>query len=107
VLFTLAMTWIAVIAGLSAGTLEGAGAFSYPLIFLPFISSAFVPTDTMPGPVRVFAEHQPVTSIVNTLRALLAEQPVGHDVWTALAWCVGILVVAYVAAMVAYRRKMA
>jgi ABC-2 type transport system permease protein len=107
VLFTLAMTWIAVIAGLSAGTLEGAGAFSYPLIFLPFISSAFVPTDTMPGPVRVFAEHQPVTSIVNTLRALLAEQPVGHDVWTALAWCVGILVVAYVAAMVAYRRRMA
>jgi ABC-2 type transport system permease protein len=107
VLFTLAMTWIAVIAGLSAGTLEGAGAFSYPLIFLPFISSAFVPTDTMPGPVRVFAEHQPVTSIVNTLRALLAEQPVGHDVWTALGWCVGILVVAYVAAMVAYRRRMA
>jgi ABC-2 type transport system permease protein len=107
VLFTLAMTWIAVIAGLSAGTLEGAGAFSYPLIFLPFISSAFVPTDTMPGPVRVFAEHQPVTSIVNTLRALLAEQPVGHDVWTALGWCVGILVVAYVAAMVTYRRRMA
>jgi ABC-2 type transport system permease protein len=107
VLFTLAMTWIAVIAGLSAGTLEGAGAFSYPLIFLPFISSAFVPTDRMPGPVRVFAEHQPVTSIVNTLRALLAEQPVGHDVWTALGWCVGILVVAYVAAMVAYRRRMA
>jgi ABC-2 type transport system permease protein len=107
VLFTLAMTWIAVIAGLSAGTLEGAGAFSYPLIFLPFISSAFVRTDTMPGPVRVFAEHQPVTSIVNTLRALLAEQPVGHDVWTALGWCVGILVVAYVAAMVTYRRRMA
>jgi ABC-2 type transport system permease protein len=107
VLFTLAMTWIAVIAGLSAGTLESAGAFSYPLIFLPFISSAFVPTDRMPGPVRVFAEHQPVTSIVNTLRALLAEQPVGHDVWTALGWCVGILVVAYVAAMVAYRRRMA
>src|SRR6201991_4838315 len=62
VLFTLAMTWIAVIAGLSAKTAEGAGAFSYPLIFLPFISSAFVPTDTMPGPVRVFAENQPVTS---------------------------------------------
>ncbi len=107
VLFTLAVTWIAVIAGLSAGTVEGAGAFSYPLIFLPFISSAFVPTDTMPGPVRVFAEHQPVTSIVNTIRGLLTEQPVGHDVWTALAWCVGILVVAYGGAMVTYRRKMA
>src|SRR3954465_8613140 len=94
-LFTLAVAWIAVIAGLSSGTAEGAGAFSYPLIFLPFISSAFVPTETMPGPVRAFAENQPVTSIVNTIRDLLAEQPVGHDIWVALAWCVGILVVAY------------
>ncbi len=107
VLFTLAVTWIAVLAGLSAGTVEGAGAFSYPLIFLPFISSAFVPTETMPAPVRAFAENQPVTSIVNTIRALLAEQPVGHDIWVALAWCVGILVVAYVAAMASYHRKIA
>jgi len=107
VLFTLAVTWIAVLAGLSAGTVEGAGAFSYPLIFLPFISSAFVPTETMPGPVRAFAENQPVTSIVNTIRNLLAEQPVGHDIWVALAWCVGILVVAYVAAMASYHRKIA
>jgi len=107
VLFTLAMTWIAVIAGLSASTVEGAGAFSYPLIFLPFISSAFVPTETMPGPVRVFAENQPVTSIVNTIRDLFAQQPVGHNIWIALAWCVGILVVAYAAAMVTYRRRIA
>jgi ABC-2 type transport system permease protein len=107
VLFTLAVTWIAVIAGLSAGTVEGAGAFSYPLIFLPFISSAFVPTDTMPGPVRAFAENQPVTSIVNTIRDLFAQQPVGHDLWIALAWCVGILVVAYAVAMTTYRRKIA
>jgi ABC-2 type transport system permease protein len=106
-LFTLALTWIAVIAGLSASTVEGAGAFSYPLIFLPFISSAFVPTDTMPGPVRVFAENQPVTSIVNTIRDLLTQQPVGNDSWTALAWCVGILVVAYAAAMATYHRKIA
>ncbi|RZS33989.1 ABC-2 type transport system permease protein [Herbihabitans rhizosphaerae] len=104
-LFTLALTWIAVIAGLSAKTAEGGGAFSYPLIFLPFLSSAFVPTETMPGPVRWFAENQPVTSIVNTIRDLFAERPVGGDIWTALAWCVGILVVAYVFAMVTYRRK--
>jgi ABC-2 type transport system permease protein len=107
VLFTLAVTWIAVIAGLSATSVEGAGAFSYPLIFLPFISSAFVPTDTMPGPVRAFAEHQPVTSIVNTIRDLLAQQPVGSDAWTALAWTVGILVVAYAAAMATYHRRIA
>lgn len=106
-LFTLALTWIAVIPGLSAASVEGAGAFAYPLIFLPFISSAFVPTATMPGPVRWFAEHQPVTSIVNTIRDLFARQPVGDDIWIALAWCVGILVVAYVFAMVAYRRKIA
>ncbi|WP_194861106.1 ABC transporter permease [Dietzia sp. SYD-A1] len=106
-LFTLALTWLAVIAGLSATTPDGAGAFSYPLIFLPFISSAFVPTDTMPGPVRAFAEHQPVTYIVNAIRDLFAQQPVGTDLWIAIAWCVGILVVAYTFAMVTYRRTIA
>ncbi|MDQ7909750.1 ABC transporter permease [Phytohabitans sp. ZYX-F-186] len=105
ILFTLALTWIAVIPGLTAKSVDGASAFSYPLVFLPFISSAFVPTGTMPGPVRAFAEHQPVTSIVNTLRGLLTQQPVGTDVWTALAWCAGILVVAYVFANVSYRRR--
>ncbi|MEV0353553.1 ABC transporter permease [Nonomuraea sp. NPDC050680] len=104
-LFTLALTWIAVIPGLSAKTMEGASAFSYPLIFLPFLSSAFVPTETMPGPLRVFAENQPVTSIVNAIRALFAEQRVGNDIWIALAWCVGILIVAYAFAMNTYRRK--
>ncbi|GAB3458225.1 ABC transporter permease [Actinophytocola sediminis] len=105
VLFTLALTWIAVIPGLSASSVEGAGAFAYPLIFLPFLSSAFVPTGTMPGPVRWFAEHQPVTSIVNTIRDLFAQRPVGDDIGTALAWCVGILVVAYGFALAAYRRR--
>src|SRR5690349_20936693 len=104
-LFTLALTWIAVIAGLSAKSVDGAGAFSYPIIFLPFISSAFVPTATMPGPVRAFAENQPVTSIVGAIRALLAGQPVGTDLWVALAWCVGIMVVAYFLAMRAYRKR--
>ena len=104
-LFTLALTWIAVIAGLSAKSVDGAGGFSYPLIFLPFISSAFVPTATMPGPVRAFAENQPVTSIVNTIQDLFAQRPVGVDIWIALAWCLGILVLAYVLAMAAYRRK--
>jgi ABC-2 type transport system permease protein len=105
VLFTLAVTWLAVVAGLSAKTVDGASAFSYPLIFLPFLSSAFVPTDTMPGPVRAFANNQPVTSIVNTIRKLFAEQPIGNDLWIALAWCVGLLVVAYAFAMAMYRRK--
>lgn len=106
-LFTLALTWIAAIAGLSAKTIDGASAFSYPLLFLPFISSAFVPTRTMPTVVRVFAENQPVTSIVNALRALLSNQPVRNDIWIALAWCVGIMVVAYFFAMRAYKRRVA
>ncbi|MDP9869408.1 MULTISPECIES: ABC transporter permease [Streptosporangium] len=105
ILFTLALTWIAVIPGLTAKTMEGASAFSYPLIFLPFLSSAFVPTATMPGPVRAFAENQPVTSIVNAIRALFTGQPVGTDIWVALAWCVGILVVAYAFAMRTYHRR--
>ena len=103
-LFTMGLTWLAVIPGLSASTVEGASAFAYPLIFLPFVSSAFVPTETMPPVVRAFAEHQPVTPIVNTIRDLLAGQPAG-DVWVALAWCVGILVVAYALAMAKYGRK--
>jgi ABC-2 type transport system permease protein len=107
VLFTLALTWLAVIPGLTAKTVDGASAFSYPLILLPFISSAFVPTATMPSPVHAFAEHQPVTSIVNTTRELFAGQPVGSDLWIALAWCVGLLVVAYGLAMAVYHRKMA
>jgi ABC-2 type transport system permease protein len=105
ILFTLALTWIAVIPGLTANSADGASAFSYPLILLPFISSAFVPTDTMPGAVRAFAENQPVTTIVDAIRDLLTQQPVGTDIWIALAWCVGILIVAYTFAMVTYRRK--
>jgi ABC-2 type transport system permease protein len=107
ILFTLGLTWLAVIPGLTAKSVEGASAFAYPLIFLPFISSAFVPTDTMPGPVRAFAENQPVTSIVNTIRDLFTQQPAGTDMWIALAWCVGILIVAYVSAIATYRRRIA
>jgi len=105
VLFILALTWLAVIVGLGAKTVDGASAFSYPLIFLPFISSAFTPTANMPGPVGWFAENQPVTSIVDSIRNLLAQQSVGGGIWIALAWCVGILIVAYVLAIVTYRRR--
>jgi ABC-2 type transport system permease protein len=104
-LFTLALTWIAAIAGLSATSIDGASAFAYPIIFLPFISSAFVPTASMPPVVRAFAENQPVTSIVEAIRALLADRPVGNDIWVALAWCLGIMLVAYIFAMRAYKKR--
>ncbi len=103
-LLTLALTWLAVIPGLTAKSVDGASAFSYPLIFLPFVSSAFVPTASMPGPVRAFAEHQPVTAIVNAIRDLYAQQPVSGDLWIALAWCLGLLVLAYVGAVRIHRR---
>ncbi|MBD7965933.1 ABC transporter permease [Fictibacillus norfolkensis] len=105
-LFTLALTWLAVIPGLTASTMEGATAYSYPLVFLPFISSAFVPTETMPKIVRIFAENQPVTSIVNAIRALLYEGPVGNDIWIALAWCIGIMVIAYFFASKKFKRQL-
>lgn len=103
-LFTNALTWIAVIPGLTARTVEGASAFSYPLVFLPFISSAFVPTETMPAAVRFFAEKQPVTAIVDTIRKLLYDQPVGKEILVALAWCVGITIMAYFLAIRVYRQ---
>jgi ABC-2 type transport system permease protein len=106
VLFTLALTWLAVIPGLTARSMEGATAYSYPLIFLPFISSAFVPTGTMPKIVRAFAENQPVTSIVNSIRALLFEGTVGNDIWISLAWCVGIMVIAYFIASKVFKRQL-
>lgn len=104
-LFTLTLTWIAVIAGLSAKSVDGMSGIAFAIHFLPFISSAFVPTKTMPGPVRAFAENQPVTSIVETIRALLSGQPVGNDIWVALAWCIGIMLVAYIFAMKAYKNR--
>ncbi|GAB3216342.1 multidrug efflux ABC transporter permease LieB [Kineococcus gypseus] len=105
VLFTLALTWMAVIAGLSARSVDGASAFSYPLILLPFVSSAFAPTASMPGPVAWFAENQPVTAVVTTLRALFAREPVGADAWVSLAWLVGLLVLAQALAVLVHRRR--
>lgn len=105
-LFTLALTWLAIIPGLTAVSMEGATAYSYPLVFLPFISSAFVPTETMPAIVRAFAENQPVTSIVNSIRSILYEGSVGNDIWIALAWCVGITILAYVLASKEFKRKL-
>jgi ABC-2 type transport system permease protein len=104
-LFTLALTWLAVIPGLAATSGDAVSGFGLPLVFLPFVSSAFVPTEGMPGPVRWFAEHQPVTPLVNALRGLYAEQPVGEEVWTAVGWCLGLLVVGYLLAMRTYRRR--
>lgn len=107
VLFIIAMTWVSVTFGLLASSGEGSYAFSYPLLGLLFISSAFAPTESMPGVVRAFAEHQPMTPIIEAVRCLLMNQPTGNSVLTAVIWCVGILIVFYVLATRIYKRKRA
>jgi ABC-2 type transport system permease protein len=102
---TLALTWVAVIPGLVAKTIDGAFFFAFPLIFSTLFSSAFVPTETMPRPLMIFAENQPMTPIVETLRSLLNAEPVGNEIWAALAWCGGIMIVAWIVAMRLYKKK--
>jgi ABC-2 type transport system permease protein len=104
-LFTLALTWLAIFFGLLARSAEGAGAFSYILMLLIFISPSFVPTASMTPLLRGFAGHQPLTPIVETMRSLLTNGTAGDSAWAALAWTLGILVVFYLASLRLYRRK--
>jgi ABC-2 type transport system permease protein len=104
VLLTLATTWMAMFFGLLAKSSEGAGAFSYILLLLIFISPSFVPTDSMSSWLRAFAEHQPMTPIIETMRSLLTEGTAGPELGLALAWAVGILAVFYTLALGIYRR---
>jgi ABC-2 type transport system permease protein len=105
VTLTLATTWMAMFFGLLAKSSEGAGAFSYILLLLIFISPSFVPTDSMSSWLRAFAEHQPMTPIIETMRSLLTEGTPGPELAAALAWAIGILVVFYALAIGIYRRS--
>jgi ABC-2 type transport system permease protein len=104
-LWVLALSWVAVCFGLLARTVEGANGFTFLVLFLPYLSSAFVPVDTMKAGLRAVAEHQPVTPITETLRGLLLGTPIGSYGWQALAWCAGLLVVAYAGADMLFRRR--
>jgi ABC-2 type transport system permease protein len=101
----LATTWLGLFFGLLAKTPEGAGAFSYILLLLIFISPSFVPTDSMTPLLRGFAENQPMTPIIETMRSLLTNGTAGPDVWAALGWAAGILIVSYALALSVYRRR--
>jgi ABC-2 type transport system permease protein len=105
VLFTLATTWLAMFFGLLAKTVEGAGAFAYILLLLIFISPSFVPTESITPWLRGFAENQPMTPIIETMRSLLIDGTPGPDIWAALAWAAVILVVSYTLALGIYRRR--
>jgi ABC-2 type transport system permease protein len=104
VMLTLALTWLTIAFGLQAKTPAGANSLSLIPQFLPFISSAFVPTAAMPAGVRWFAEHEPFTPIINTLRGLLTGTPVGSTAAVAVAWCVGLTAVGYLWARARYNR---
>ncbi len=103
-LLTFALTWLALAFGMAAKSVAGANSSTLLLQFGPFISSGFVPPDTMPAGVRWFAENQPFTSMIETLRGLLLGTPIGHSAIVATAWCVAIALVGYVWARTAYSR---
>lgn len=103
-LFILTMTWVSVMFGLIAKTPDAASGFTFFILFLPYVSSAFVPPDTMPAALHGFAEHQPITPIIETVRGLLMGTPIGNSWWIALIWCAGILLVVMPVASRLFRR---
>ncbi|MEU1553611.1 ABC transporter permease [Streptomyces scabiei] len=94
-LFGVALTWIAVGMGLSSPNVEAASNNALPLIFLPLISSTFVPIDAMPGWFQPIAEYQPFTPAIETVRGLLLGSEIGHNGWLAVAWCLGLSALGY------------
>jgi len=106
ILIIIAMSLIAVLCGLISKTAEGSSGLMFPLFILPFISSGFAPTDTMPGFIKSFAEVQPMTPIIDSIRALMLGMPTGDSIWIALAWCVGTIIIAFVCAAQVYKRKL-
>jgi ABC-2 type transport system permease protein len=104
-LFVLAVSWLAAALGLLVKSPEAASGIAVFLMFLPYPSSAFVPIDTMPSWLQGFAEHQPATPVIETLRGLLLGTPIGSSAWLAIAWCVAILVASMLLAGVLFRRR--
>jgi ABC-2 type transport system permease protein len=103
-MIALAVTWLTVALGLASKTVEGASNLPTPLVFLPFLGSGFVPTDSMPTGLRWFAEYQPFTPIIETLRGLLLGTAIGNSAVIAIAWCAGITLVGYLWARKLYNR---
>jgi ABC-2 type transport system permease protein len=102
--FMAAVSWLAAAFGLLARSAESAGAFSFFVLFPPYLSSAFVPSETMPASLQWISEHQPVTPVTETLRALLLGTP-GDDALVAVAWCLGFAAIGVVAAAALFRRR--
>ncbi|MGH3502113.1 MAG: ABC transporter permease [Nocardioidaceae bacterium] len=104
-LFISAISWLAAAVGLLVKSAEGANAFTFVIMFVPYVSSAFVPTDTMPAALQGFAQHQPVTPVIETLRGLWMGTSIGSSAWWAIGWCGGICLVSYAAAAWLFRHR--
>jgi len=107
VAYIAALSWLSAAVGLLVKSPEAAGGFTFFVSFLPYPSSAFVPTDTMPSWLQGFAAHQPVTHVIEAVRGLLLGQPVGSTGWVALAWCTGILAASVAASEALFKRRTA
>jgi ABC-2 type transport system permease protein len=106
-LFMGAISWLAASFGLLVRNVEAAGAFAFIVMFLPYVSSAFVPTRTMPGVLRAIASHQPITPITETLRGLMMGTPIGNNALIAVAWCTGAMAAGCAAATLLFRNRTA
>jgi ABC-2 type transport system permease protein len=106
-LFVAAVSWLAAAFGLLVSAPEAANSAMFFLMFFSYASSAFVPVGTMPWWLRGFARHQPATPVTETIRGLLLRQPAGVPLWTALAWCGGILAVSVAVSVWLFRRRTA
>jgi ABC-2 type transport system permease protein len=105
--FVVAVSWMAAAIGLLAKSPEAANGVTFFVMFLPYASSAFVPVDTMPSWIQGFAQHQPITPVIDALRGLLLGTPVGSNAWMALAWCGALLAVSVAVSGVLFRRRTA
>ncbi|MEV8091732.1 ABC transporter permease [Streptomyces nigra] len=105
VAFILAMSWLAAVVGLLTKSTDAAASFAFVMMFLPYVSSAFVPIKTLPSWLQGVAEHQPSTAIIESVRGFLLDRPVGDHAWIGLAWSAGILLVSVVLAGVFFQRR--
>ncbi|MEU4289744.1 ABC transporter permease [Kribbella sp. NPDC026596] len=104
-LYVLALSWLAAGLGVIAKSVESASTLSFFMLFLPYLSSAFVRPETMPSWLRPISEHQPITPVIETVRSLLIGTPLGNNGWIALAWCCGLLLFSVTLATSLYRKR--
>lgn len=104
-LYVLAIAWASAAVGVAARSVEAAGGFAFFVLFLPYLSSGFVPLETLPAAVRAVAENQPLTPVIETLRALLLGTELGQNGWQAITWCVAIIAVAIPTSALLFRRR--